>query len=173
MSRTLQLPALLASISAVLLVIALAGSRSNQASELLSVPTFYAQAYAPGQPMLNQGAVLVPLTMLTCPPDDPHCGYGGVDTSDEAYNDPINPLRIIGEECKEENRWDCPFPGPKNYGPDSPVAWLPEEDMGLGDGLTRKVWPDYPEPKPTASTAAMFPGQVLMRMGRPVRRVPF
>eukprot|EP00961_Rhodomonas_salina_P285101 3852721-Rhodomonas_salina.1 len=30
MSRTLQLPALLASISAVLLVIALAGSRSNQ-----------------------------------------------------------------------------------------------------------------------------------------------
>ena len=62
-----------------------------------------------------------------CDPEDPHCGYGGVDNSPEAYADP-SPLAIIGEE--EE---DPSYPGPANYGPDSPAIWLPEEDAG--DGL--------------------------------------
>jgi hypothetical protein len=67
-----------------------------------------------------------------CDPEDPHCGYGGVDNSPQAYADP-SPLAIIGEKCTEENAWDCPYPGPANYGPDSPAIWLPEEDAG--DGL--------------------------------------
>eukprot|EP00960_Hanusia_phi_P071359 767532-Hanusia_phi.AAC.1 len=29
----------------------------------------------------------------------------------------------------ESVRWDCPFPGPINYGPDSPAIWLPEDDL--------------------------------------------
>ena len=33
--------------------------------------------------------------MLVCDPEDAHCGYGGVDTSPEAYADP-SPLAIIG-----------------------------------------------------------------------------
>jgi hypothetical protein len=38
-------------------------------------------------------------------------------------------------------RWDCPFPGPMNYGPDSPAIWLPEEDVLNDPTLVRKVWP--------------------------------
>ena len=44
-----------------------------------------------------------PLQMLVCDPDAPHCGYGGVDTSQEAYDNP-NPLAIINEQCTAENR---------------------------------------------------------------------
>mmetsp|Transcript_39320 Transcript_39320/g.123948 ORF Transcript_39320/g.123948 Transcript_39320/m.123948 type:complete len:100 (+) Transcript_39320:293-592(+) len=92
--------------------------------------------------------------MLVCPPDDPHCGYGGVDTSPEAYADP-SPLAIIGEQCQEEHRWNCPFPGPINYGPDSPAIWLPEDDLLDDPTLVRKVWPDYPPPK--ASSEMGYP----------------
>ncbi len=35
--------------------------------------------------------------------------------------------------------------GPKNYGPDQPYTWLPEE--AIDDIPARKVWPDYPEKK--------------------------
>jgi hypothetical protein len=147
----------------------------------------------------SQQMSLVPLSMLFCPRDGsggPHCGYGGVDTSEEAYADP-DPLAIIGEGCTKENRlshsllayfdvrpqrcrssvvcfastaftaqkhseiraycrlmclfllvrrWDCTFPGPKNYGPDSPAIWLPEDDVLEDPTLVRKVWPDYPPP---------------------------
>lgn len=44
-----------------------------------------------------------PLQMLVCPPESAHCGYGGVDTSEEAYNNP-DPLAIINEHCTAENR---------------------------------------------------------------------
>jgi hypothetical protein len=36
------------------------------------------------------------------------CRYGGADTSEEAYNNP-DPLAIINEQCREKNRWHCPF----------------------------------------------------------------
>ena len=39
-----------------------------------------------------------------------------------------------------------PYPGPKNWGPDSPIAWLPEDEMEGFEGMVRKKWPDYPEP---------------------------
>ncbi len=35
--------------------------------------------------------------------------------------------------------------GPKNFGPDQPYTWLPEE--AIDDIPARKVWPDYPEKK--------------------------
>ena len=41
-----------------------------------------------------------------------------------AYSNP-SPLAIINEDYKEGQL--NPYPGPRNFGPDSPVAWLPEE----------------------------------------------
>jgi len=93
----------------------------------------------------NPRISLLPFEMLVCPPDSSHCGYGGVDTSQEAYNDP-SPLAIIGEQCTKKNRWECTFPGPMNYGPDSPAIWLPEEDLLNDPTLVRKVWP-VPHPQ--------------------------
>jgi hypothetical protein len=56
------------------------------------------------EPSLAQRRVaFLPLHMLVCPPDSAHCGYGGVDTSEEAYNNP-SPLAIINEHCTAENR---------------------------------------------------------------------
>ena len=52
---------------------------------------------------MSPGMVMVPLQMLVCDPDSPHCGYGGVDTSEEAYND-ASPLAIINEKCTKEHR---------------------------------------------------------------------
>lgn len=52
---------------------------------------------------MSSEMVMVPLQMLVCDPDSPHCGYGGVDTSKEAYND-ASPLAIINEKCTKEHR---------------------------------------------------------------------
>jgi len=46
---------------------------------------------------------MMPLQMLVCDPDSPHCGYGGVDTSAEAYAN-ASPLAIINEQCTKEHR---------------------------------------------------------------------
>ena len=56
------------------------------------------------EPALSQQRVaFLPPYMLVCPPDSAHCGYGGVDTSEEAYDNP-SPLAIINEHCTAENR---------------------------------------------------------------------
>jgi len=49
----------------------------------------------------------------------------------QAYADP-SPLAIINDNYKEGQL--NPFPGPKNFGPDSPMIWLDAEadDLGLG-----------------------------------------
>lgn len=39
-----------------------------------------------------------------------------------------------------------PYPGPKNWGPDSPISWLPEEEMEGYEGMVREQWPEYPAP---------------------------
>lgn len=99
--------------------------------------------YMPQTSLSEARFAYVPMQMLVCPSDGsggPHCGYGGVDTSPEAYSNP-DPTAIINEHCTAENRWDCPFPGPINYGPDSPAIWLPEEDVLDDPTLVRKVWP--------------------------------
>mmetsp|Transcript_45648 Transcript_45648/g.103956 ORF Transcript_45648/g.103956 Transcript_45648/m.103956 type:complete len:180 (-) Transcript_45648:58-597(-) len=169
----------LAGCAAVLLAVALVSEGQNQENTLMGYPMaqplmfagkqpMYTAAQAQGMPALSYRSqprlsYFAPLQVLVCDPEDPHCGYGGVDNSPEAYADP-SPLAIIGEKCLEENAWDCPFPGPMNYGPDSPATWLPEEDAG--DGLVRKVWPDYPEPR--ASEGARSPPQVL-RLAYPRR----
>jgi hypothetical protein len=57
------------------------------------------------QPVLARTTFL-PWQMLVCPPESAHCGYGGTDTSEEAYNNP-DPLAIINEHCTAENRSDC------------------------------------------------------------------
>ncbi|KAJ1489102.1 hypothetical protein T484DRAFT_3542663 [Baffinella frigidus] len=138
----------LAGCAAVLLAVALVSEGQNQENTLMGYPMaqplmfagkqpMYTAAQAQGMPALSYRSqprlsYFAPLQVLVCDPEDPHCGYGGVDNSPEAYADP-SPLAIIGEKCLEENAWDCPFPGPMNYGPDSPATWLPEEDAG--DGL--------------------------------------
>ncbi len=50
----------------------------------------------------------------------------------QAYADP-SPLAIINDNYKEGQL--NPFPGPKNFGPDSPMIWLDAEadDLGLGN----------------------------------------
>ncbi|KAJ1480916.1 hypothetical protein T484DRAFT_1900334 [Baffinella frigidus] len=76
--------------------------------------------------------------------DDPECGYGGIATDREAaYADP-SPLAIIGEQYGEGDV--NPYPGPKNWGPDSPISWLPEEEMEGYEGMVREQWPEYPAP---------------------------
>ena len=67
---------------------------------------------------------------------------------EEAYADP-SPLAIINEDYKEGQL--NPFPGPVNFGPDSPMSWAPEEEMpdlpgmvtsceGHREGSVRCVW---------------------------------
>jgi len=103
--------------------------------------------------------------------EDPMCGYGGVSLDPKAYED-ASPLALINENYKEGQL--NPYPGPRNFGPDSPYAWLPEE--AADDVPARSMWPDYPAKKTTgesaqingASTMAMYPakGQVLRMLNR-------
>ena len=58
----------------------------------------------------------------------------------EAYADP-SPLAIINDAYVEGKL--NPYPGPKNFGPDSPISWLPEEEMDSMPGMVAEVWPDY------------------------------
>ena len=121
--------------------------REAAAAELVGVDGRRAGALfqAPGAAVRARALALkryagLGMPMLFCPRDGSggsHCGYGGVDTSEEAYADP-DPLAIIGEQV-----W---HPGPTNYGPDSPAVWLPEEDMLDDPTLVRQVWPDWPPP---------------------------
>ena len=74
-------------------------------------------------------------------------------------------------------RWDCPFPGPMNYGPDSPAIWLPEEDVLDDPTLVRKVWPvlfpslhlqthrPYTPFRVLARCATALPARVQQRVG--------
>jgi len=82
--------------------------------------------------------------------EDENCGYGNVNLDPAAYDDP-SPLAIINMDYKEGDV--NPYPGPRNWGPDSPVAWLPEEEEADYPGLVRKEWPDYPPPKEEAARA--------------------
>jgi len=67
--------------------------------------------------------------------DDPDCGYGNVALNkEEAYADP-SPLAIINEDYKEGQL--NPFPGPVNFGPDSPMSWAPAEEMPDLPGMVR------------------------------------
>ena len=60
-------------------------------------------------------------------------------------------------------RWDCPFPGPMNYGPDSPAIWLPEEDILDDPTLVRKVWPVFRPPCLDKCGAKKAPGGCQLR----------
>jgi len=145
--------AALACCALVLLVVSSSqGSRALERVQVVYLPqsALRQQSYLGQQqralPQMQMAQMeFLPLQMLVCDPDSPHCGYGGVDTSEEAYAN-ASPLAIINEQCTKEHSWDCPFPGPKNYGPDSPAIWLPEEDLLDDPTLVRKVWPDYPAP---------------------------
>ncbi|EKX45285.1 hypothetical protein GUITHDRAFT_163361, partial [Guillardia theta CCMP2712] len=97
--------------------------------------------------------------------EDPSCGYGNINLDREAaYSNP-SPLAIINDDYKEGQL--NPYPGPRNFGPDSPVAWLPEEEMDDYPGMVRKVWPDYTgsENSISATSAAKSVGvqQLYMR----------
>merc|ERR1719183_897888 len=73
--------------------------------------------------------------------EDPDCGYGNIALNrEEAYADP-SPLAIINDAYVEGKL--NPYPGPKNFGPDSPISWLPEEEMDSMPGMVAEVWPDY------------------------------
>ena len=73
--------------------------------------------------------------------EDPDCGYGNIALNrEEAYADP-SPLAIINDAYVEGKL--NPYPGPKNFGPDSPISWLPEEEIDSMPGMVAEVWPDY------------------------------
>mmetsp|Transcript_11515 Transcript_11515/g.32140 ORF Transcript_11515/g.32140 Transcript_11515/m.32140 type:complete len:163 (+) Transcript_11515:182-670(+) len=97
--------------------------------------------------------------------EDPKCGYGNVNLDPAAYKD-LSPLAIINEDYKKDQV--NPFPGPKNWGPDSPIAWLPED--GSVAGLPKRlIWPDYPPPskgdhKRIASNADIRPNAAVLRI---------
>mmetsp|Transcript_46347 Transcript_46347/g.112854 ORF Transcript_46347/g.112854 Transcript_46347/m.112854 type:complete len:159 (+) Transcript_46347:75-551(+) len=105
--------------------------------------------------------------------EDPKCGYGNVNLDPAAYDDE-SPLAIIN--MKYDDVKANPFPGPRNYGPDSPYIWLSDE---AADGIpAAKVYPDYPEPK---ATSDRNPQMAILRMlptrtelvRRPLRPVRF
>lgn len=91
--------------------------------------------------------------------DDPDCDYGNVaKNKEEAYANP-SPLAIINDDYKEGQL--NPFPGPRNFGPDSPMSWLGEDDeLGLG---VAAVWPDYTG-SPNSRVNAEKSGVQLLRL---------
>jgi len=97
--------------------------------------------------------------------DDPDCGYGNVALNkEEAYADP-SPLAIINEDYKEGQL--NPFPGPVNFGPDSPMSWAPEEEMPDLPGMVAKVWPEYTGSPNSRVNQEKSPVQLLRMVRRP------
>jgi hypothetical protein len=93
--------------------------------------------------------------------EDPDCGYGNIALNrEEAYADP-SPLAIINEKYGEGKL--NPFPGPRNFGPDSPMIWAPEDEMADYPGMVAETWPDY-KGSPNAAANAEKSGVQLLRM---------
>ena len=74
--------------------------------------------------------------------------YGNINLDPKAYKGDASPLAIINEDYDPPN--SAPFPGPRNYGPDSPFSYLPEAavDPAFPKRMVSAVRPDLLTPRP-------------------------